>query len=574
MLRNLLCVAMLLVAGGPFAAQENATAQPNIVVIIADDLGWGDIGYNNPAVYTPRLDALAAEGVQLTQHYVMPQCTPTRVALMTGRYPSRFGPQAQSANNAQAFPHDTVTLASLLKGAGYRTFISGKWHLGSTPESGPNHFGFDGSYGSLTGAVGMYDHRYRKGAFETAWHRDHAPIPGNENGIHATDLVTDEAVRFIHRKHEKPFFLYLPYHAPHTPLDERGSRISQPTRLDPANPDRWLGEADIPWFHDPDGKIQQETDPEKRLFLAVVHHLDSAIGRVVDALDAVGRRENTVILFSSDNGPQVSWPGNAYPDDLKLTDFNQEQPWRGSKTQVYEGGIRVPGFVTWPGRLAPKEYGEPVHIVDWLPTIAELTGVAPPNGVDWDGISLWSSLRDGSSTVEERVLYWLWGRNRRALRVGDWKLVRNGPEPERAEEWELYDLAADPHEKNDVSGAQPQRLTALHERFRRERAKDRHQPMATSRLLGPLEASGPFKVDVRLSVAIENLTADRISVKNGECTKLVGAKKKYTATITPTGGAGTVVQVSIEAAAFGAKKARLQSRSNRLRVRISEDSTP
>ena len=149
--------------------------RPNVVVIISDDQGWADIGYNNPRVYTPHLDRLARAGARLTSHYVMPQCTPTRVALMTGRYPGRFGTAGLMANNKPAFPLGTYTLAQMFQDLGYETFMSGKWHLGSTPEHGPNHFGFDHSHGSLTGAVGMYDHRYHAKPdtpYDPTWHRD------------------------------------------------------------------------------------------------------------------------------------------------------------------------------------------------------------------------------------------------------------------------------------------------------------------------------------------------------------------------------------------------------------------
>ena len=201
--------------------------KPNVIIILSDDQGWADIGYNNSKVYTPNLDRLAAEGARFEQHYVMPQCTPTRVALMTGRYPGRFGPHAQQATNSAVLPPGTATIASLFQENGYATFLAGKWHLGSALGSGPNHFGFDESYGSLTGAVGMYDHRYRVGEFEYSWHRNLELIEGSENGIHATELLTQEAIRVIESDHEKPFFLYLAYTAVHTPLDERGPFADQ-----------------------------------------------------------------------------------------------------------------------------------------------------------------------------------------------------------------------------------------------------------------------------------------------------------------------------------------------------------
>ncbi|MEL7267368.1 MAG: sulfatase-like hydrolase/transferase, partial [Planctomycetota bacterium] len=342
---------LLAVLSCPFVAAfaDASDKPPNVLVILTDDQGWGDIGYNNPSVYTPNLDRLAAEGARLTQHYVMPQCTPTRLALFTGRYPGRFGNTGLQAANDPVLPHGTTTLATLLRRRGYNTYLTGKWHMGSTPEHGPNQHGFEYSYGALAGAVGAYVHTYRSAQqinpFSITWHRNHEIIPNYENGKHVTDLVTDDAIRVIREERDSPFFLYLPYFAPHTPLDERGKFVKLPTQLDGDNPGRWMNEDKIEWFNDPMGIIQREKDPEKRLFLAVLHHLDDAIGRVIKTLDATGQRENTVIFFSSDNGPQVSWNGGSYPSDLKLTNFNQPIPFRGSKTQVYEGGMRVPAFV-------------------------------------------------------------------------------------------------------------------------------------------------------------------------------------------------------------------------------------
>ncbi|BCX46183.1 N-acetylgalactosamine 4-sulfatase/arylsulftase B [Haloferula helveola] len=461
---------LLVISFRLLAAEE----KPNIIVIITDDQGWADIGYNNPGrAYTPHLDRLAANGVTLTRHYVMPQCTPTRVAAMTGRYPGRFGTVPLEASNEPAFPHGTPTLASMLKEAGYTTHLSGKWHLGSSPDHGPNHFGFDSSYGSLAGAVGMYDHRYStKSPYSVTWHRDHAIIPGYENGTHATDLVAADATHFIRREHERPFFLYLAFHAPHTPLDERGPFVDTPTQLDPDNPKRWLNENKIKWFNDPKGVIQREPDPEKRLLLAAVHHVDHAVGEVVTALRETGHFDNTLILFSSDNGPQGSWGGNAYPSDLKLTDFNQPIPMKGRKLDVWEGGIHVPGFMHWPARLKPRREETPVHIVDWFPTLATITGGVPPERPD--GRDLSSLLLD-RERLPERDFYWTWHPtiNRRALSDGEWKIVRYGHgEPKQPSDWKLFRLSDDPKEQNDLAKKHPDELKRLHDRYLSQRALD------------------------------------------------------------------------------------------------------
>ena len=454
---------------------RTAEAKPNIIVILTDDQGWADIGYNNPKAYTPNIDRLAAGGAILTNHYVMPQCTPTRVAALTGRYPGRFGNRGLEASNLPPLPLGTPTLASMLKRQGYATYLVGKWHLGSDFAHGPNHYGFDETYGAMGGALGMYDHRYRQGEFEETWHRNLKPIPGRENGVHVTDLEAREAIRVIEHKRDTPYFLYLAFNAPHTPLDERGSLVHRPTQLDPRNPQRWLDEDEIEWFNDPAGKIQREPDPQKRLLLAAVNHLDHAIGEVIDALDRSGQRANTLVLFSSDNGPQGDWPGRAYPDDLTLTDSNQPLPMRGMKTDVWEGGIHVAGFANWPGRIAPTRVAEQTHIVDWLPTLAAIAGLQPDPADASDGLDLSPLLlRDGG--LPERDLYWIWNAktSRWALRFGDWKIVRYATgEPSGPEAWQLFNLKDDPREETDVAARHPEIAARLHQRFLKERGRDR-----------------------------------------------------------------------------------------------------
>ncbi len=476
---RLLTVSLLMLYVAPLLANT----KPNIIVILTDDQGWGDIGYNNPNVYTPNMDRLAGEGATLTQHYVMPQCTPTRIALFTGRYPGRFGISGLQAANRPVLPHGTLTMASFLKSHGYETYLTGKWHMGSWPEHGPNHHGFDYSYGALAGAVGAYLHQYRAPlevhVNSITWHRNHEIIPGHENGRHVTDLVTEDAIRVIKKPRDAPFFLYLPYFAPHTPLDERGDQqVRVPTQLDADNPGRWFREDKIKWFNDPEGIIQAEQDPEKRLFLAVIHHLDTAIGQVVDALDETGQRENTVIFFSSDNGPQINWGGGAYPSDLRLTNINQPIPFRGAKTDVYEGGIRVPGFVNWPGKIASKQIDSVQHIIDWLPTIAGILGVDPtvPDGqptLDGQDFSA-QLLTDAKSTTDAREIYSLHRPNtdKWALRVGDWKIVSYKNSQPETEDWQLFNLDEDPAETTNVAQMYPDHVTRLHKRFLAHRAKD------------------------------------------------------------------------------------------------------
>lgn len=237
-----------------FADGNVPAAKPNIVFIIADDLGWGMSRFMVATRPTPNLDRLAREGLELAQHYVAPVCSPTRTGLMTGRCWSRFG--VTNPQNERALPWRTVTLPKALKSVGYDTCLTGKWHLGSLPEQGPNHFGFDHSYGSLAGGVSPWNHRYKQGPFTQTWHRNEKLI---EESGHVTDLIAAEAVRWIESRGTAPFFLYVPFTAVHLPIKE---------------PDAWLRRV-------PDS-IQGDVP---RHYAACVMHLDDAVGRIVTALE-------------------------------------------------------------------------------------------------------------------------------------------------------------------------------------------------------------------------------------------------------------------------------------------------
>lgn len=473
--RLLLLTSILLLVIFSCRQENKAPENPNILLILVDDMGWGDVGYNTPTkVYTPNIDKLAGEGAIFEQHYTMSQCTPTRIACFTGRYPSRFPYDGKAATNLKCFDVGTPTLATMLKEEGYRTYLVGKWHMGSDPADGPNNHGFDESYGSLAGAVGMYDHRYRKGKYERAWHRDHKPIEGDESGVHSTDLLTREAKRIIKKDADSPFFMMLTYHAPHTPLDERGTFVDFPTHISPLDSARWENEEDIIWFNDPEGKIQKEPDPQKRLMLAAINHLDFAIGQVVQELQEQGKLGNTIIMFSSDNGPQMHWPGNLYPDDLKLDNFNQPIPMRGAKLDVWEGGIHVPAFICWNGKIEPQRIQTPVHIIDWFPTIASFSNHEMGDSCDLDGLDLKLLLLYGTK-LADRDLYWVWNSqiNRWALRYNDMKVVKYGKEqPRLSTDWELYNISLDPKETYNIASEYPEVLFELHKRFENQRAKD------------------------------------------------------------------------------------------------------
>ena len=417
--------------------------RPNILLIVADDLGWSDVGWHGGFGKTPHLDRLVREGVELDRHYVQPVCTPTRVALLTGRAPGRFGPHTIAPSNRRALPPGTVTIASLLEAAGYARFQTGKWHLGSRPEWGPNHYGFDHSYGTLTGAADPWTHKYRPGPYEDTWHRDGTRLdePGN-----ATELIAAEAVRRIREgagaKDEsggrRPWFLYVAFHAVHTPVDA---------------PDH---------FKRPYDGIRFDADParhDSRLRMAaMVSQLDAKVGELVATLDETGQRKNTLLVFTSDNGG-IESVGNAYVGEVAGSPLNSENdPLRGEKNTLWEGGVRVCAFANWPGVLQPRRCTAVIHAVDWFPTLAGLLGLEQPQSLGWDGVDRWAAIAGTGDPVRPRPLC-IVHQSGRAVYDGDWKLIlrKKGPV-------ELYDLAADPGESLDRAAEQPavvERLTAI-----------------------------------------------------------------------------------------------------------------
>lgn len=436
---ELITVALLTLAA-PLSA-TNQPPPPNILILIADDLGWNDVGWHDSPVRTPVMDALVAESVELDQHYVMPVCTPTRVALMTGRYPSRFGLEPTSPSNLHAIPFDTPTLANLFQSAGYDTALIGKWHMGSKPEWGPNKHGFNYSYGSLAGAVGMYDHRYRLDSpYKQTWHRNGQFLPPNIPG-HATDLVTEEAIGFIKKDRKSPFLLWVAFHSVHTPLVE-----------------------DAKWLR----KNEHIASTDRRLFAGAVTHLDACIGKIIKALEDSGQRKNTIVLFISDNGGKNNHTGGQYPPpDSTLHNYSSNEPLRGQKAQTFEGGIRVPAFIQWPGTLKPRKVTLPIHAVDWLPTFAAIANIKLPKTLKQDGQNIWPQINDGAEYKTPRTFYWVKGKRWYALRHGDWKIVRQRQKP-----WMLFNLAKDPNETTNFAEQQPKKLQALIARFKNNRAQD------------------------------------------------------------------------------------------------------
>lgn len=433
-MRLAVVVACLVVAWGTRGTGAEPT-RPNVLLLVADDLGWNDVGYHGSRCQTPHLDRLARTGVELDQHYVQPVCSPTRTALLSGRYPSRFGPHATNPTNRRVFPLGTVTLASVLKDAGYSTHIVGKWHLGSRPEWGPNHYGFDESYGSLAGAADPWTHGYREGPYAYTWHRNHKFLKEQGN---VTELHADQAVEWIRAKRE-PWFVFVAFTAVHIPID-----------TPPEYKQQW---ADKSWYDDP------QKDDSFRRFASFVSQLDAKVGELVATLEETGQRDNTLIIFTSDNGGLFRG-GNPYISEVPPTPvLSDNTPLRGEKGQLYEGGIRVPAFVNWPGTLEPRKLTTPMHVVDWMPTLAQLVGWEAKEDLQWDGQNVWPLLTGEETSPPERTFYWAHGNRRNgdfAVRQGDWKLILrpNG-------KTELFNIGNDPSEKNDLASAEPQRVEEL-----------------------------------------------------------------------------------------------------------------
>ena len=417
---------------GGGTATPQVPDKPNILVIIPDDLGWGDVGYNGSSIKTPNIDKLAESGIRLDQHYVMPTCTPTRVSLMTGKYPGRYG--ITGPDYGEVIDLGDPTIASILGDNGYVTSIAGKWHMGSPPYT-PLKYGFQSSYGYFDGQIDPYTHEYKRETKLTSrksWHRNDEYL--DEEG-HATDLITDEAIRVIEEENDKPFFLYVAYCVPHYPLDE---------------PEEWVSVYD---------GINMYIS--RKWFAASVTHMDDCIGKIVDALERTGQRENTLIVFTSDNGGQKSWQSDTeyrgkYADKPHRV-LGNNFPLRGWKGDLYEGGIRVPAFVNWPGQLEAGAIDFPVHVSDWLPTFCALADCEEDlEEINVDGENIWTMLTGKESYESSHPFYWKIS-NFYAVREGDWKLLLN----RNTNEAELYDLKKDFREARDISEENPEKVEHL-----------------------------------------------------------------------------------------------------------------
>lgn len=425
--------------------------RPNIVMLIADDMGGNDVGLNGgKEIRTPNLDALAASGARLDAFYVQPVCSPTRAALLTGRYPIRHGLQTGVVRPWAQYglPLEERTLAQALHDAGYATAIVGKWHLGHhQPEYLPTRRGFDHQYGHYNGALDYFTHQ-RDGGHD--WHRDDRE---NYDEGYSTQLISREAVRLIkERDSAKPLFLYVPFNGVHAPYQV---------------PDSYA-------------KPYASLAGKRRPYAGMLAAVDEAVGQITDAIKEAGMTGNTLFIFSSDNGG---------PSPGKITDNGR---YRAGKGTVYEGGVRVAAFAAWEGRIKPGTVvTQPLHVVDWYPTLLNLAGAKLDQALPLDGRDAWPAITAGAPSPHEDILINAAPKGG-AIRAGDWKLVINGSftvhddddesEPAgKSTQVELFNLIEDPSEKNDLASAKPEKVKELQSRYEayaREAVPPKSRPKA------------------------------------------------------------------------------------------------
>ncbi len=438
---RLLCFLLFAVAA---RAAEPAAPKPNILFILADDLGWGDVGFHGSEIKTPNIDKLAAAGARLEQFYVQPVCSPTRAAFMTGRYPIRHGLHIGVVRPWARYglPLDERTLPQALKEAGYATAITGKWHLGHfEPAYLPTHRGFDHQYGHYNGALDYNTHQ-RDGGHD--WHRDDKV---NRDEGYSTHLLAREASRLI-AEHDasRPLFLYVPFNAVHSPHQV---------------PERYM---------EPYANLKGN----RRTYAGMLAAMDEAIGQIVGALDTKGIRKNTLIFFCSDNGG---------PSPGVVT---SNGPLRAGKGTLYEGGVRVPAVAVWEGKIkAGSVVDAALHMVDWYPTTLKLAGVSLAQKNPLDGRDAWPAITQGAASPHEDILHNITTTGG-AIRVGDWKLVVAGDAVETEGEGaatapkagkknakkaakneaagpriELFNIKSDPYEKTNLAEQQPAKVKEL-----------------------------------------------------------------------------------------------------------------
>jgi arylsulfatase A-like enzyme len=424
-------IALAAICGTSTAAHA-AEDRPNIVYIVADDLGWKDVGYHGSDIKTPNIDKLAAGGARLEQFYAQPMCTPTRAALMTGRYPFRYGLQTLVIPSAAKYglPTDEWLLPQALKQAGYDTAIVGKWHLGhADPKYWPRQRGFDYQYGPMIGELDYFTHEQHG---VTDWYLNNKLL--KEPG-YSTTLLGNAAVKLIDAHDSAvPLYLYLTFNAPHTPYQAPQAYLDQYKNI---------------------------VDPSRRAYAASITALDDQIGRVLAALEQKGMRGNTIIFFQSDNGGTRNAMFAGEGDMSKVVIPCDNGPYREGKGMLYEGGTRVPALANWPGHIKPGTVIDGMmHVVDTYPTLLGLAGGKSDKNKPLDGLDMWPTLSEGKPSPRTEVIYNI-EPFRAGVREGDWKLIWRTPLPAAVE---LYNIPEDPSEKNNLASQNPDKVAELQKR--------------------------------------------------------------------------------------------------------------
>ena len=458
---------MLASCGTSGDSSQLVPAKPNIIYILADDLGYGDVGFNGQKRFsTPNIDRLAAEGLVFTSHYSgSTVCAPSRSSLMTGLHTGHTyirGNREHQPEGQEPLPASTFTVAKMLKSAGYVTGAFGKWGLGFPGSEGdPNNQGFDEFFGYNCQRIGHNYYPYY------LWHnQEKVMLAGNEGkatGEYAPDVIHREALKFIDNNKDKPFFLYYPSIIPHAELLAPESYMVQHRgKYEPEKP--YSGYDDGPQYRQGPYGSQPETHAA---FAAMVHILDGQVGEIMAKLQELGLDENTIVIFTSDNGPHLE--GGADPNY-----FDSNGPYRGYKRDLYEGGIRVPFVARWQGNIQPGTTDHVSAFWDFFPTMAELTGSPVPEGLD--GISFLPTLAGKPADQKEHdYLYWEFHERglTQAVRAGKWKAVRKG----FGQPVELYDLESDPSESQDVAGMNIEKVSEMEKILEHARTESQIWPV-------------------------------------------------------------------------------------------------
>jgi len=424
-------MAFAIVAGLLLAPPAAVAAKPNVVYLLADDLGWGDLGVNGGTISTPRIDRLFREGVRFDHFMAWCVCSPTRAMLLTGRHPFRVGTGPETGGELAG---EEITIAEAFQANGYRTGIFGKWHNGGDPDTpeyrkafeeawrsmpnkkltgglGVNAHGFDEAWVYYGGGADYFTRRTVQGRGPVSWWHNREFRPQDQG--YTEDLITQHAIEFIRANKDRPFFCYVPFHIVHAPLQAKEQDLN--------------------------GVDPKVTDETKRTYAAMVQAMDRNVAAILSELDRLGLRENTIVVFTSDNG---------------ATKVGSNLPLRGGKHSIYEGGVRLPTVIHWPkGGLMTRQWNGLCGSLDMFPTLMAMAGCTMPETRPLDGKNIWPALRDGGASPVESY-YWVW-RGEDAIRTTQWKLHRF------SDRFELYDIRRDEGEATDVADAHPDVVKSL-----------------------------------------------------------------------------------------------------------------